>query len=168
MECQRRLCLIQELNLLRSSGKGCMNPWIPNCASVLLITLKPMVRPRESIKFLRICWELVLCNTEEVGIRVWHMPSSPTIIVTKRVWRWHRISSMRYLDEHLWVAHTLSLIHSRGMVGYHTTQWPSKLLVLLYPINLVCVNTKSNLLTGAKQSVLNRLRWGLPPSELWT
>jgi hypothetical protein len=28
---------------------------VPNCTSVLLITLRPMVIPRESIKFLRIC-----------------------------------------------------------------------------------------------------------------
>jgi hypothetical protein len=27
---------------------------------------------------------------EEVRIRVYHTPSSPTTIATKRVWRWHR------------------------------------------------------------------------------
>jgi hypothetical protein len=31
--------------------ESCMKPWIPNYASVHLITLKLMVRPRESIKF---------------------------------------------------------------------------------------------------------------------
>jgi hypothetical protein len=62
-----------------------MKPRIPNCASVLFITLRAMVRPRESIRFLRICLELVLCNTEEVGIRVYHMSSSPITIIIKRV-----------------------------------------------------------------------------------
>jgi hypothetical protein len=33
----------------------------------------------------------VLCNMEEVGIRVYHMPSSPTTIATKKVWRWHHL-----------------------------------------------------------------------------
>jgi hypothetical protein len=50
MECQRRLCLIEGLNLLQSSGRGCMKPWMPNCVLVLLITLRPMVRPKESIR----------------------------------------------------------------------------------------------------------------------
>jgi hypothetical protein len=27
--------------------RGCMKPWIPNCASVLLIILRLMVRPKE-------------------------------------------------------------------------------------------------------------------------
>jgi hypothetical protein len=90
MECRSRLCLIKELNLLWSSGWGCMKPCIPNCASVLLITLRLMVRPRESIKFLRICWELVLCSMEEVGIRVYRIPSFPTTIAIKREWTWRR------------------------------------------------------------------------------
>jgi hypothetical protein len=62
-----------------------MKPWIPNRASVLLIILIPMVRKRESIKLLNICWELVLCNMEEVGIRACRMQSSATTIVIKRV-----------------------------------------------------------------------------------
>jgi hypothetical protein len=33
---------IEEPKLFRSSGKGCMKPWIPNGTSVLLITLRPM------------------------------------------------------------------------------------------------------------------------------
>jgi hypothetical protein len=50
-----------------------------------------MVRPRESIRFLRICWDIVPCNTEEIGIQVYRMLSSPTTIVIKRVWRCRRL-----------------------------------------------------------------------------
>jgi hypothetical protein len=38
-------------NLLQSFGRGCMKPWIPNCTSVLLITLRPMVRLKELIRY---------------------------------------------------------------------------------------------------------------------
>jgi hypothetical protein len=38
-------------NLLRSFGRGCMKPWIPSYASVLLITLRPMVRLKELIRY---------------------------------------------------------------------------------------------------------------------
>jgi hypothetical protein len=31
--------------------RGCMKPWIPNCASVLLITLRPMARLKELIRY---------------------------------------------------------------------------------------------------------------------
>jgi hypothetical protein len=34
-------------SLLRGFGRGCMKPLIPNCALVLLIILRPMVRPKE-------------------------------------------------------------------------------------------------------------------------
>jgi hypothetical protein len=54
------------------------------------------------------------------------------------------------------------------MVGYRPTRWLSKLLSLRDTINPVCASTWSNLLTGAKWSVLNQLRHGLPPSELLT
>jgi hypothetical protein len=71
------------------------------------------------IRSSRICWELVLCSTEEVGIRVYYMPSSPIIIVTKRVWRcryWRcymavcselrcfgmRLENIRFLDPTYW------------------------------------------------------------------
>jgi hypothetical protein len=62
-----------------------------NCTLVLLITLRSMVRSRESIIFLWVCGELMLYNTEEVGLRVCRMPSSPTTIVIKKVLRWHRL-----------------------------------------------------------------------------
>jgi hypothetical protein len=38
-------------NLLRSFGRGCMKPYIPNCASVPLITLRLMVRSEELIRY---------------------------------------------------------------------------------------------------------------------
>jgi hypothetical protein len=96
MEYRRRLCLTEGRSLLRDFGRGCVKPWIPNCVSVLLIILRPMVRTKEWIRFWKICWELVLCNMEEVGIIVCRMPSSPTTIVIKRVWRWHRLRC--YMD----------------------------------------------------------------------
>jgi hypothetical protein len=69
-----------------------------------------------------------------------------------------------------WVAHTLSLLPHRaitvGVMGCPPTQRSMKLLSLWDPINLICASTKSNLFTGAKRSVLNRHRRGLPPSEL--
>jgi hypothetical protein len=38
-------------NLLQCFGRGCMKSWIPNCASVLLIPLRPMVRLKELIRY---------------------------------------------------------------------------------------------------------------------
>jgi hypothetical protein len=84
MECQRRLCPIEGLNLLRSFGRGCMMPWITNYTLVLLIIL----RPKGSIKLWNTCWELVLCSMEGVEKRVCHMLSSPTTIAIRRVRRW--------------------------------------------------------------------------------
>jgi hypothetical protein len=61
-----------------------MNPWIPNCILVLLMTVRPMVRLRELIRFCKICYQLVPCNMGEVGIRVCRMLSSPITIAIKR------------------------------------------------------------------------------------
>jgi hypothetical protein len=56
-----------------------------------------------------------------------------------------------------------------GMVGYHPTQRPLALLSLRDPINHACVSTKSMLThQDPKDTVLNRLRRGLSPSELQT
>jgi hypothetical protein len=71
-------------NVLRSFGRGCMKPWIPNCASVRLITLRPMVRLKDLIRYLKICLELVPCNMEEVGIRVCLTPSFPITTTIKK------------------------------------------------------------------------------------
>jgi hypothetical protein len=59
-------------------------------------------------------------------------------------------------------------VHPGGMVGYHPTWGPIELLSLQNPINPVCTSTQSNLLTKVKRLILNRLRWGIPPSELQT
>jgi hypothetical protein len=65
-----------------------------------------------------------------------------------------------------WVARTLSQYHLWSTVGCHPTQRPPKLLSLRDPINLICASTKSILFIGARWSVLNRHKRGLPPSKL--
>jgi hypothetical protein len=55
----------------------------------MVITLRLMDRLKGLIKYLRICWELVPFNMEEVGIKVYHMLSSHIIIVIRPVWRCH-------------------------------------------------------------------------------
>jgi hypothetical protein len=66
-----------------------------------------------------------------------------------------------------WVARILSQCHPWSTVGCHRTQRLSKLKGLWDPINPVCASTKSILFTGAKRSVLNQHRRGLPPLMLW-
>jgi hypothetical protein len=50
-----------------------------------------MGRPRGPTKYWRICLELVLLNMVAVGIKVYHMRSSLTIIATRPVWRCPRL-----------------------------------------------------------------------------
>jgi hypothetical protein len=47
----KKIVLTEGHNLLQSFGRGWMKPWIPNCASILLITLRPMVRLKEFIRY---------------------------------------------------------------------------------------------------------------------
>jgi hypothetical protein len=91
MEYPSGLCLIDGPSSLQSFGRGCTKPWIPVWTLVLHITLRSMGRLREWIRSLRICWELVLCSTEWVGIRVYRTLTFLTTIATKRVLRWHRL-----------------------------------------------------------------------------
>jgi hypothetical protein len=91
MEYPSGLCLIEGPSSLQSFGSGCTKPWIPVWTLVLHITLRSMGRLREWIRSLRVCWELVLCSTEWVGIRVYRTLTFHTTIATKRVLRWHRL-----------------------------------------------------------------------------
>jgi hypothetical protein len=73
----------------------------------------------------------------------------------------------------LWAIHgspyTIPIYITVGMMVYHPTQRPSVLLSLWDPITLTCISTYSmHANQGPTNAVLNRLRWGLPPLELWT
>jgi hypothetical protein len=55
------------------------------------------------------------------------------------------------------------IVHPWSKVRYHPTHWHTKLLSLGIPYVPYAAVHNSNLLIGARRSVLNRLRRGLPP-----
>jgi hypothetical protein len=55
------------------------------------------------------------------------------------------------------------IVHPWSEARYHRTRHHMKLLSLEIPYVLYAPVDNSNLLTGVRQSVTNRLRWGLPP-----
>ena len=85
----RKLCRIEALNLHRNSSIKYIDLWGQSWISVLLTTHKLMDRLKESTRFWKICWERVHCSMVLVGTRVYHMLSSRTTTVIRRVSRWH-------------------------------------------------------------------------------
>ena len=69
-----------------SSRTPSRRPWAQTFASAQLSILKLVAKSSESIKFLKICSGLVSFPLAWNGKIVFHMPSSPTTTVSKRVW----------------------------------------------------------------------------------
>ena len=79
------LCRIEVLNLLLSFGKVSMMPWVPNSLLPQLIILRPVDKPSEWIKFLKICLDHVPLFMGRVGMNVYPLLNFLTIIVIKQV-----------------------------------------------------------------------------------
>jgi len=58
--------------------------WVPISLLVQLIILKPVGKPSESIKFLKICSDHVQSFMGRVEMNVRHLLNFPTTIITKQ------------------------------------------------------------------------------------
>jgi hypothetical protein len=98
---RRRSFWIEDHNLPQDSREAFMRIWTQSWTLVRLITLRLMDRLKGLIKYWRTCWELVPFSMVVVGTRVYLMLSSHIIIVTRPVWKCHRLSL--YMARSAWL-----------------------------------------------------------------
>ena len=68
-----------------------MMPWVPSSHLAQPIILKPVDKPSELTKFLKICSDHVQLFMERVGMNVCPLLNFPTTIVTKQVLGCHHL-----------------------------------------------------------------------------
>ena len=87
----------------RDFGRRCMSLWVQSYNSARLITLKQMVRLRESIEFWKIFLELVFWTSEDHGKITFIWWSLLIITVTSRVLVWHHMR--HYMEDRVTLRH---------------------------------------------------------------